>query len=137
MWCAGTLYAVSVQERGFVASSTKGAGAKSSGFTGQSVDKVAAGGASEWEVGGWCVCIAGYYCCVSEHIVLCVCIVGMALCYVMLACISWLLADHTKPRFDPGSSVRTLMLISVDANEICFCSINTVNAIGDLLLSNF
>ena len=36
-----------VQERGFVASSTKGAGAKSSGFTGQSVDKVAAGGAGK------------------------------------------------------------------------------------------
>lgn len=53
-WCVGVLtsYAVSGQERGFVASSTKGAGAKSSGFTGQSVDKVAAGGASEWEVEG-------------------------------------------------------------------------------------
>ena len=30
-----------------MASSTKGAGARSSGFTGQSVDKVAAGGAGE------------------------------------------------------------------------------------------
>lgn len=37
----------SVQERGFVASSTRGAGAKSSGFTGQAVNKVAAGGGGE------------------------------------------------------------------------------------------
>ena len=45
--CALTCCVASVQERGFVASSTKGAGARSSGFTGQSVDKVAAGGAGE------------------------------------------------------------------------------------------
>ena len=41
-------FVFSAQERGFVASSTKGAGAKSSGFTGQSVEKVAAAGAGEW-----------------------------------------------------------------------------------------